>query len=204
VPTTISHRQHSFFRPLPPLLPAAYVFLWLFVLAGCAAVPGRAPSGFTPPAGSRKVENVPFYPQTDDQCGPSSLAMVLNYYGEEVSPDEIAGAIFRENIRGTVTLDMVLYARQKAFSARWYSGSLDDIQRAVDGGVPLIVMVDIGFAGVSKNHYMVVVGYSPQGLVANSGKDREKLIGWGRFLTGWERTGRWTLRIELKKSESTG
>ena len=147
------------------------------------------------PAGFVKVENVPFYSQLAYQCGPACLAGVLNFYGENVTPDEIAKAIFRENIGGTVTLDMMLYARQKGFSATWYNGSANDIQQAVDKGVPLIVMVDLGIANISKNHYLVVVGYSMEGVIANSGKNREKHIRWDHFLSQWERAEHWTLRI---------
>ncbi|NIW44576.1 MAG: hypothetical protein GWN30_07355, partial [Gammaproteobacteria bacterium] len=63
---------------------------------------------------------VPFFPQLDYQCGPASLAGVLNYYGDHVGPDEIAEAIYRENIRGTVSLDMVLYVRKRGFASTWY------------------------------------------------------------------------------------
>jgi predicted double-glycine peptidase len=142
------------------------------------------------------VQNVPFYPQVSYQCGPASLAGVLSFYGAEVTPDHVAEAIFRKDIRGTVTLDMLLYAREKGFSARWYSGSAEDIRQAVGQGVPLIVMVDLGLAMVSRNHYMVVVGYGSEGIIANSGKTREKFIRWSRFLTQWQRTECWTLRIE--------
>ncbi|UCF82128.1 MAG: C39 family peptidase [Desulfobacteraceae bacterium] len=163
--------------------------------------PDGTSSAFPASAGSGKVENVPFYSQLTYQCGPASLAGVLHFYGDAVTPDQIAGAIFRDNIHGTVTLDMVLYARKKGFSARWYSGSAYDIQCAVDGNVPLIVMVDLGFANLSKYHYMVVVGYEPKGIIVNSGKDREKLISWNRFLPRWKRTKSWTLRIQPKSVE---
>ena len=44
------------------------------------------------------VEGVSFYPQTEYQCGPASLAAVLNYWGKSVSPEEIAEAIFQTAI----------------------------------------------------------------------------------------------------------
>jgi hypothetical protein len=91
---------------------------------------------------------------------------------------------------------MVLYVREKGFSAKWYSGSANDIQCAVDGDVPLIVMIDLGFANLSKYHYLVVIGYGQEGIIVNSGKKREKLIRWDRFLPPWQRAKCWTLRIE--------
>ena len=39
------------------------------------------------------VKQVPFYPQTQYQCGPASLATVLNYWGRHVTPEQIAQEI---------------------------------------------------------------------------------------------------------------
>ena len=180
----------------------AAVFLLLAVsLAGCA---GSLPAGFSPPVGAARLANVPFFPQLDYQCGPASLAGVLNYYGKRITPEQVAQAIFRENIRGTVTLDMALYARDQGLSARWFNGSAAEIVEAIDSGSPLIVMVDYGFSVVSQNHYMVVVGYDQKGIVANSGTSRETHVSWSDFLPTWERAKRWTLRIEPKDSTKTG
>lgn len=199
------HPEKAFRRAFYPLIVslAALTLLSLLALIGCTAGSGSRASDLPTPIGSGKVENIPFYPQLAFQCGPASLAGVLTFYGEDVTPDEVADAIFRKHIRGTVTLDMVLYARHKGFSARWYSGSVDDIRRSVNEGVPLIVMVDLGFANVTNNHYMVVVGYSPEGVIVNSAKSREKLITWNHFLTRWDRTERWTLRIQSKTQSQT-
>ena len=179
-------------------LAPAFVLYSFIIFQGCAAGPDNVTPEVSPSIGSGKVSKVPFYPQVSFQCGPASLAGVLNFFGEGVTPEEIADAIFRRDIRGTVTLDMVLYARKRGFFAEWYNGSVDDIRRSVDGRAPLIVMVDLGFASVSKNHFMVVVGYTPEGVIANSGKIREKLIPWKAFLARWNRTKRWALRIEQK------
>ncbi len=182
-----------------PLFLSGLALFLTIAFARCAGRPGAKSGNLIATIGSGKIDNVPFYPQLAYQCGPASIAGVLNFYDDNVSPNEVAEAIFRKDIRGTVTLDMLLYARQKGFSATWYSGSADDIRRSVEEGVPLIVMVDLlGLARLSRNHYMVVVGYSPEGIIANSGKAREKSISWRRFLTQWNRTGRWTLRIEPK------
>lgn len=183
------------FRPLPVFV-AILTLLLAVVLTGCAVSTNGTPSVFSAPAGSGKVENVPFYSQLTYQCGPASLASVLNFYGYAVTPDQIARAIFRDDIHGTVTLDMVLYVREKGFSARWYSGSANDIQCAVDGDVPLIVMIDLGFGNLSKYHYLVIIGYGQEGVIVNSGKEREKLMPWDRFLPRWQRTKCWTLRVE--------
>jgi ABC-type bacteriocin/lantibiotic exporter with double-glycine peptidase domain len=173
----------------------------LFIFVGCTTNPqGIVPSHLAPIT-SGKIENVHFYPQLAYQCGPASLAGVLNFHGIEVMPDQIAVEIFRPDIGATVTMDMVLYARKKGVSAKWYSGSGNDIRRAIDAGVPLIIMVDFGVANISKYHYMVVIGYDPDGIIANTGKEHEKRIRWKKFLPRWDRANRWTLRIEPMLSD---
>jgi predicted double-glycine peptidase len=195
---SVGHAEKAFPQVFYALIVSlsALTLVSLLALIGCTAGPGSRVSDLPTAIGSGKVENIPFYPQLAFQCGPASLAGVLTFYGEDVTPNEVADAIFRKHIRGTVTLDMVLYARHKGFSAKWYSGSVDDIRRSVNEGVPLIIMVDFGLANISNNHYMVVVGYNPDGVIVNSAKAREKLITWNHFLTRWDRTERWTLRIE--------
>ena len=179
----------------------AHTLLLVVGLTGCAVSPDEVSSTLFTPTVSGMVEDVPFYSQSAYQCGPASLAGVLNFYGDSVTPDQIARAIFRDNIHGTVTLDMVLYARERGYSASWYSGSVNDIQRAVDGDVPLVVMIDLGFANLRKSHYLVVIGHDQEGVIVNSGKEREKLMRWDRFLPRWQRTKCWTLRIEPKIRE---
>jgi predicted double-glycine peptidase len=166
-------------------------------LGGCSA--GAKELNIVRPSQTVLIRDVPFFPQLDYQCGPASLAGVLNYYGDTVTPGEIAEAIYRQKIRGTVSLDMVLYARQRGFASKWYEGSTDDIVRAVDSGSPLVVMIDLGFSLARVYHYMVITGYSFEGVIANTGTTPQKLIFWERFMSQWEKTDNWTLLVTPKE-----
>lgn len=172
--------------------------LYVCLLSGCST--GAKELAIARPSQAVLIKDVPFFPQLDYQCGPASLAGVLNYYGDTVTPDEIAEAIYRQKIRGTVSLDMVLYARQRGFDSKWYEGNTDDIVRAVDSGSPLVVMIDLGFSLARAYHYMVITGYSSQGVIANTGTTSQKLISWERFMSQWERTNNWTLLVTPKKA----
>jgi ABC-type bacteriocin/lantibiotic exporter with double-glycine peptidase domain len=171
--------------------------LALTLLAGCGLLTGCAklPSGFAPPPGQGRVENVPFHAQEDLQCGPASLAMVLNHLGDPVTPEEISRALFRKDLRGVVSLDLALYPRGRGFATRFFRGSERDVVVAVDAGQPLLVMVDQGFGGIRVLHYMVVTGYDAHGVLVNSGRSQGLRLGWGEFLSAWDGADRWALRV---------
>lgn len=142
------------------------------------------------------IKNIPFYPQETYQCGPSTLAMVLNYRGIKVNPDDVATEIFSETARGTLNIDMLLFAQRKGLTAIQYRGNLDDLKNNIDSGNPVIVLVDYGFSLYKKNHFMVIVGYNEHGIIANSGRNKEKFISEEDFLKSWEKTNYWTLLIK--------
>ncbi len=148
--------------------------------------------------GNHTIEKIPFFPQEDYQCGPASLAMVLNYWGAYVTPDDIAREIFSESARGTLTIDMVLYAQGKGLSASQYKGGAEDLKKNIDSGYPVIVLVDYGFSIYQKNHFMVVKGYNEHGVIVNSGRNMDKFIPEKDFLKIWRRADFWTLLIKPK------
>ncbi len=166
----------------------------IFLLYSCAGVEHLPKNSQT-----HLIENVPFYPQTAYQCGPASLAGVLNFWGVNVTPDEIAQEIYSKSARGTLNIDMVLYAQKKGLDAVQYEGSMDDLRKNIDSRHPIIVLVDYGFFSIQANHFMVVIGYNEDGIIVNSGKDREKFISEKDFISSWKKTKYWTLLI--KKGE---
>jgi ABC-type bacteriocin/lantibiotic exporter with double-glycine peptidase domain len=177
-------------RATPMVVCFSFTLLVFSSLFSCA---GSSP--FSEGKAARVIEHVPFYPQEMYQCGPASLAGVLNFWGTAVSPEEIAEEIYSKSAKGTLTLDMILYAKKKGFNAGQYQGSYDDIQRNVESGVPLVVMVDYGFWVYQQNHYIIVFGYNENGVIVHSGKKPHQLIPLKEFLRSWGKTNFWTLRI---------
>ena len=166
------------------------LLLFLSWFVSCAGV--SPPDNMQP---SRMIENVPFHSQEEFQCGPASLAGVLNHWSINVSPEEIASEIYSKSARGTLNIDMVLYVEKIGLKARQYRGSFEDIKTKIDSGYPLIVLVDEGFLIYQKNHFMVVIGYGAEGILANSGRKQGKFFPIKEFLRSWERTKFWTLWI---------
>ncbi|MFZ6016582.1 MAG: C39 family peptidase [Nitrospirota bacterium] len=141
------------------------------------------------------IENVPFYPQETYQCGPAALAGVMNFWGINVSHSKIVKEIYSESAKGTLNIDMVMYAQRKGLHALQYAGSIEDLKKNINAGYPVVVLVDYGFSIYQSNHFMVVTGYNEYGIIANSGKERATFIPGKKFLKSWERTKYWTLLI---------
>jgi ABC-type bacteriocin/lantibiotic exporter with double-glycine peptidase domain len=59
-------------------------------------------------------------------------------------------------------------------------------------------MVDYGWGPWQQNHYLVVVGYTGEGVIINSGTKRMKLVRYNEFAPAWKRTGFWSLLVGLK------
>ncbi|MEW6614946.1 MAG: C39 family peptidase [Thermodesulfobacteriota bacterium] len=142
------------------------------------------------------IENVPIFPQEKYQCGPASLAGVLSYWGVKVSPEIIATEIYSKSAKGTLNLDMVLYVQKRGLDVVQASSSFKSLKENIDLGYPVIVLVDYGFWVYQQNHFMVIVGYNENGVIANSGRNRYKFIREEDFLKSWEKTDCWTLLIK--------
>jgi hypothetical protein len=185
-----AHHAFSFFRSSWSCLCIALAAL--IFTSGCVSAGGvRDVRGDD----QATIIKVPFYPQKEYQCGPASLAAVLNFWGVPVTPEDVAKDIYSRSARGTLSIDMVLYAKEKGLEASWYAGGPDDLRQEIDSGLPLIVLVDRGFSVFQVNHFMVVVGYSGKGVIVNSGRDEKEFVPMDEFLREWERTRFWTLLI---------
>jgi len=167
------------------------LIILLAVISGCAGLETR---------GEKETADVmlpvPFFPQDAYQCGPVSLAEVFSFWGRRAAPEEIAGDVFNARLNGTLSMDMLLYARRAGFSTSAYTGGMEDIRDKIRKGYPLIVLVDLGFSVIEKNHFMVIVGYNNNGIFAHSGKEKAKFFSYGELLRIWKKTGYWTLLIK--------
>jgi ABC-type bacteriocin/lantibiotic exporter with double-glycine peptidase domain len=152
------------------------------------------------------VKQVPFYPQTQYQCGPASLATVLNYWGRHVTPEQIAQEIYRPQMRGTLSLDLWRYAKTQDFQASVQQGSWEFLEMQVSRERPIIAFLNFGFREVPLGHFLVVVGVDPddKNVIAYSGADKNQRIPFDRFKAAWEKTNYWSLLIEPKSGPDQG
>lgn len=166
----------------------------LFMLGGCAAgagkVSGSVRSPEAPTQFSSVIEGVPFLPQEEDTCGPSSLAMVLGFLGRDVTTQEIVRETRTEGLKGTLITDLTGAARRRGFAAEIADLDLPRLRARISAGVPVLLLVDLGIWSWSRPHYLVAYGWTPEGVVAHSGLERGKVIPFSTLDAQWAKMGR--------------
>lgn len=127
--------------------------------------PAAIPSSTAPPLPPYgRIDGLPIIPQKFNNCGPTNLTLVLNYYGATVDQFDVA-AVIRPTYedRNVSPEEMVSYVREQtglAASAH-VGGDIDLLRRLVDAGFPVIIEKGlepdetIGWMG----HYLTVYGY---------------------------------------------
>ncbi len=174
-------------RTVTPCLAAAVVSL----LAACATS--------TPRSDATIIKDVPFFRQETNQCGPTALAEVMNFWyaktgaDKRTDPEQISAAIYSPSAGGVLNVDLELYAKAHGFQTEQYSGSLADLREHVDKSVPVLIFVDYGFLSYQVNHFMVVTGYEKGRIIVNSGRRQNEPVADGELEKIWRKTGFWTL-----------
>lgn len=149
----------------------------------------------------RYIENVPFFAQTERMCGPAALASVIGFYGAGTKMEDVAKEVYLEKLKGTLPIDLVIYAKKKGFEAVYYSGGLDDLKEKLRAGKPLILFLNLGFESYPIGHYVTAVGFDDalEAVLAHSGAVKEDVFSYRELLAAWQKTNFASLLITPKK-----
>ena len=167
------------------------------VLCGCASLfPQTAqlrdglPEGLPPVV---ELTQVPFFPQTEYQCGPAALATTLATYGAKVTPDELVSQVYIPERKGSLQVEMLAAARRHGMVSYQLAPRFGDLLRELAAGNPVIVLQNLGLR--EGWHYAVAVGYDYDNarLILRSGeKEREVMRFWTHEFV-WMRGGYWAM-----------
>ncbi|WP_375057093.1 PA2778 family cysteine peptidase [Zobellella sp. DQSA1] len=167
----------------------------LLLLSGCAGTPVLSPEASHRLPASAHVGGVPFHGQRDFQCGPASLAMVLNASGVPVGVDELIPQVFLPGREGSVQPEMLATVRRHGRIGYPLPGGLDNLLGELAAGHPVVVLQNLSLPAWPLWHYAVVTGYDRdrQLLIHHSGEQARQPIAMGRFDATWARSGRWAM-----------
>ena len=124
----------------------------------------RAPRSHAPSPLARVVLAGPPRTFADDQCGPGSLAAVLNSLGDPVTEPQLEAEL--PPVRGGVlSLDLVLAARRRGFEAALLRGDATTLRLEIEAGRAAILMLRLlDMPGQRRDiyHYVVADGFDPE------------------------------------------
>jgi ABC-type bacteriocin/lantibiotic exporter with double-glycine peptidase domain len=116
--------------------------------------------------------------------------MVLRFLGGSVDTSEIVRETRTEGLKGTLITDLASAARRRGFAAEIADLDLPRLKERISAGVPVILLVDLGIWSWSRPHFLVAYGWTPEGVVAHSGRERGKVIPFSTLDAQWEKMGR--------------
>jgi peptidase C39-like protein/tetratricopeptide repeat protein len=169
------------------------------LVSGCASfIPQTAALREAQPAGlPDRVEltAVPFFPQSDYQCGPASLAMVLKSAGADVTADALVPEVYVPARKGSLQIEMLAAPRRHGLVSYRLAPQFEDLLRELAAGNPVIVLQNLGLR--EGWHYAVAVGYDYQAgeLLLRSGQNERQALPFAAHEMVWKRSGYWAMVV---------
>lgn len=140
-----------------------------------------------------ELVNVPFYPQDDFQCGPSSLAMVLSHAGILRSPQLLEDEVYLPQRQGSLQLEMLGATRRAGALPYVLQPQAQALVAELAAGHPVVVLQNLRFNALPLWHYAVVVGYDLNAgtMLLRSGDQKRQVMSVEDFDRSWARAQRW-------------
>lgn len=158
------------------------------LLSGCASQPPWPVA-----LNATTLNDVPFHPQEQYQCGPASLAMMLNAQDVVATPDELVDRVYLPQRKGALQVEMVAAARQYGMLVYPLEPKLDHVLEEVRAGHPVLVLQNLRFGWWPQWHFAVVIGYdsAKETLILHSGTQKNDRQPASVFMATWSRSERW-------------
>lgn len=157
---------------------------------------------------SHEISGVPLIEQSDNQCGPASLATVARFSGLDHSSDELSLMMFTEGKKGTLQLDMMGASRRIGLLTVPVTG-LRSVFAEISADHPVIVLLNLGSSSYPIWHYAVVTGFhlSDEEVTLHWGKNEPLRMDLAEFERAWKKADYWAVTAlspqTLPRSAST-
>jgi ABC-type bacteriocin/lantibiotic exporter with double-glycine peptidase domain len=174
--------------------PFILIALLALLVWGCS--PFKPLSEHVRESGDTVRLEVPYVPQArDNDCGPAALSSVLAYYENAVILKEITDEIYIPSLGRTLLPDMENFARARDFETFSGRGDIEQLKQAINSGKPVIVFMEASPGLMSRPHYIVVTGYTPNGFISHVGVMEDAFIDIEDFDQRWQAMNRLHLII---------
>lgn len=173
-----------------------FTFLWLVLtLTGCSSLTQRADLNLQ--QSQAELTHVPFYAQTEYQCGPAALATVFQYRGQSIQPTELVSRVYTPQKQGSIQIDMTAAVRQQGLVPYPLEPSMQALLTEVENGNPVLIMQNLSFSWWPIWHYAVVIGFdlTNREVILRSGETERLTTRLKAFEHSWKKANYWALVI---------
>lgn len=185
----MSSSLRGFLRPL--------FLLAVVMLAGCVAPQTRSLRATPVVAAPVRLTTVPFFPQSDYQCGPAALASLLSWSGKPVTPEVLVPEVYVPGRRGSFGVEMVAAARRHGRLMYPLAPEIGAVLTALEQGYPVLVLQNNGLGIYPVWHFAVVTGAdrAREKIWLHSGRTENLEISFSVFERTWARSGYWAVLL---------
>lgn len=173
----------------------------LFLLGACSINPPLELAQITP-VQSVLIPSIPFYPQTDYECGPAALAGVLGAAGVTTTPEALSPQVYLPGRQGSLQVELVTAVRRAGRIPYMMDASPAGLVAELEAGRPVLVFQNTRTRHFPQWHYAVLVGLDVPAneVYLNSGQQQLMRMSAPSFLRTWDWAQRWAL-VALRPGE---
>ena len=143
-----------------------------------------------------EIKDVPYVKQSDNHCGPATLSMVLQYWGDSADMQDLTQYTYTSKANGSFQADMISAARRRGFMAVPIEG-MNALVSELEAGHPVIVFENLGVSWLPQWHYAVVYGFdlNKKKILMHSGPKQHTTQNLKDFERDWSLGEYWGLVI---------
>nr|WP_276583699.1 hypothetical protein [Pseudomonas sp. RIT-PI-AD] len=166
----------------------------LILLAGCAG-PALSPRLHALPE-TVELAGVPFFQQRSYQSAPASLASLLTFQGEVITPGLLERPLHLPGDESDLRQRMRDEAVRHGLLVYPLQPNLDDLFVQVAAGNPVLVHLNEGW--MAANRFALLIGYDRIKRIVwlRAGAERRLPMSFSKFASAWSDAGHWAVLVQ--------
>lgn len=142
------------------------------------------------------VDNVPFYKQIGNTCGPSALASILSYWKVKFDYSKLVKELYVPGAGGAFDFEITSYPKRFNLWSKYSQEGFPYLRKRIKENIPLIVLYkELPVKG--GYHYLVVFGFddAKEKIIVHTGRRPDVWIDYKSFIKKWREADFGTITI---------
>jgi tetratricopeptide (TPR) repeat protein len=123
--------------------------------------------------------------------------MLLNWSGQQVTPEELKSKVYVPERKGSFQLEMVVATRSYQRVPYELALGWQSLIAEIEAGNPVLVLQNLGFSWFPNWHYAIVKGIdiTANEIVLHSGTTENYVVNLETFERTWQRANKWAMVV---------